>query len=288
MRKYYRIILLVVTLLFFCLCLFACGNEGDLTTPNGEQEEKIAPSVTVDILKIGKADCIIINTSRHILMVDTGERENLSQIHAYMQEKGYEQIDTLIISHYDKDHIGGAEEIIKWYGVKTVFESNFTETTTEYTDYHQAIEDTGATLKKLSENARLELDGVTFDILVPQKKKYNTDKDNNTSLIVSMECGEKKLLFCGDALELRMVELVYDEVGHYDFVKLPHHGTYLENYPMVLEELTPAYCAITCSNKNPADEKTLSILSEIGAQVFQTKDGLITISVDDKTITVTQ
>lgn len=287
MKKYYGIILLVFIMLF-CLCLVACGDEEKLGTPNGEQEEKTTPSAIVDILKIGKADCIIINTGCHILMVDTGERENLSQIHAYMQEKGYEQIDTLIISHYDKDHIGGAEEIIRWYGVKTVFESNFTETTAEYTDYHQAIEDTGVTLKKLGENARLDLDGIEFDILVPQKKKYNTDKDNNTSLIVSMVCGEKKLLFCGDALELRIVELVYDRVGHYDFVKLPHHGTYLENYPMVLEELTPAYCAITCSNKNPADEETLSLLSEMGTQVFQTKNGTISISVNDKTLAVTQ
>ena len=288
MKKYYGIILLVFITLF-CLCFFACGEDAPpLGAPQEAPKEEIIPTACVDILKIGKADCIVINTGSHVLMIDTGESENLPRIHAYMQEKGYERIDALIITHYDKDHIGGAEEILERYDVKAVFESSFTEASAEYVQYHEVAGEKGIEIKKLSENARLELDGNVVDILIPQMKKYSTEKDNNISLIVSVKCGENKLLFCGDALELRMAELVYDKVGHYDFVKLPHHGSYLANYPMVLEELTPTYCAITCSGKNPADDKTLSLLQDIGAEVYQTSNGIISVSAGKDGININQ
>ena len=276
-----RALLLCISLLLLIL-LVSCG--GEVEPP----DEEITPSAEIDVLKIGKADCIIINTGSNILMIDTGERENLSKIRFHMSEKGYDRIDTLIVTHYDKDHIGGAKEIIEQYGVKTVIETKFTSTSEEYLAYHQAIASTGATLNKLEENIRFNFDGCVFDILVPKRTKYSTAKDNNQSLVISMECGEKKLLFCGDALELRMAELVDDKIGHYDIVKLPHHGTYLKNYSMVLEELAPSYCVITDSAKNPADTELIDLLNQNEIPVYATRNGGISISINDNIITVKQ
>ena len=59
-------------------------------------------------------------------MIDTGEEENLDDIHFYMNKKGYTAIDTLILTHYDKDHIGGASGIISTYGVNEVIETKIT------------------------------------------------------------------------------------------------------------------------------------------------------------------
>ena len=285
-----RAFLLCLTVLFLVL-LVSCtdteeqqGQEG--TTP--PQNEEVKPTANIDVLKIGKADCIIINTGSNILMIDTGEWENLPKIHSYMKEKGYTQVDTLIITHYDKDHIGGAEEIIELYGVKTVYETKFTDTTDEYLAYHNSVEKMGASLNKLEANTRLEIDGCSFDILVPMRSKYTTAKDNNQSLVVSMECANSKLLFCGDAMELRMAELLIDSVGHHDLVKLPHHGTYLQNYPILLDELTPQYCVATDSNKNPIDDTLLDLLTQREVDTYTTKNGTVSIKVDSEGITLKQ
>lgn len=242
----------------------------------------------IDILKIGKADCIVVNTGTEIIMIDTGEQENLNTVHNFMDKKGYCKINTLIITHYDKDHIGGASDIISKYNVEQVIESSFTSNNQLYKDYHNAISNCGATLKKLDENYEFSSNGSRFLVNVPKNSSYKTDKSNNSSLVISMNCGNKKLLFCGDALETRMSEIINEHPGRYDLVKLPHHGTCLENYTEILNELQPSYAVITSSNKNPSDEDTRQILYEYSVKTYETRYGTVNIKIDENGLNIVQ
>ena len=279
--------LCILIILVLCLSLFAWTEEKSNDNSNSESSQPTKEAITparIDILKIGKADCIVINTGNSIVMIDTGEEENLSQIQGFMKKRGYEKIDVLIITHYDKDHIGTAKEIISEYEVGTVLESSFTKSSQLYYGYHNM----GKEITKLEENYIFTKDSCKFEINVPKKKKYYINEDNNASLAVSMEIGEKRLLFCGDAVELRVSELIADELGHFDFVKLPHHGRYLENYRDFLGSVTPSLCAITCSEKNPLDSDTEQILAEFGISAYQTRYGSIKITTDGKEIKIKQ
>ena len=252
-----------------------------------QKVEKITPA-TIDVLKIGKADCIIINTGSKIVMIDTGEDENVSQIVSYMSNKKYTRIDTLILTHYDKDHIGGASEIISKYNVTNVIESKFDDSTIEYIDYHNAIYSLNSKPIKLNESYKFTYDSCEFEINIPKKNKYEIKQDNNTSLIVSMKCGENQFLFCGDAMEERLGELIEDSKTTYDIVKLPYHGNYLENYKAFLDSVKAKYGIITNSKKNPASDKTLSLLDEYNVSTYQTRYGTIHITTNGKEITISQ
>ncbi|MBQ7907459.1 MAG: MBL fold metallo-hydrolase [Clostridia bacterium] len=271
----YKALIVVMVMAFVCTLFCSCGKEAEI-------------SVSVDILKIGKADCIIIDTGSNIIMIDTGEEENLDTVRAYMSKKGYDRVDMLILTHYDKDHIGGASEIISEYNVTTVIESVFTSNDEWYAKYHQTMDSLGITPTKLSKDYSLTVDGCQIDISVPKEKEYSEKKDNNSSLVVSMECGEKRMLFCADAMELRLEELIEELEGPYDFVKLPYHGNYLDNYREFLEIIKPTYGAITCSKKNPASEETLSLLDELEITAYQTRNGQITVITDGKELIVKQ
>ncbi|MBQ4585519.1 MAG: MBL fold metallo-hydrolase [Clostridia bacterium] len=263
-------------LLAICLIfLFSCNKE------------EIVPA-SVDILKIGKADCIVINTGTKIVMIDTGEVENLDDIHFYMNKKGYTSIDTLILTHYDKDHIGGASDIISTYNVKEVVETKITDNSFEYLDYHNTMANQGISPKKLNESYSFEYDSCKFTIDIPQRDKYEEKQDNNSSLIVSMWCGDTSFLFCGDAMELRLREIIERNIGTYDFVKLPYHGNYLENYEDFLKMTKPQYSVITDSKKNTADEKTLDILKEFEVENYETRYGTVSITTDGSTIAIKQ
>lgn len=267
-------------LLVLCLLLGALGTACRRQQP--------PPTVSIDVLKIGKADCIVINTNNHLVMIDTGEHDNLPQIHAYMQERQYGTIDVLIISHYDKDHIGGINEIITSYGVKTVIEPHVTDTTAEYVAYHNTVSACNATLQKPTERYDFTLDGCDFSIDVPQKKHYKTKHDNNISLIVSMRYGEKSFLFCGDAMEERLEEWMGGGYGRYDFVKLPYHGNELANYTAFLDVCMPSSAAITCSKKNPPSQNLLSLLAQYGTTAYLTSDGTVHVTTDGASIVVHQ
>ena len=44
-------------------------------------------NITVDILDLGKADCILIDTGSKTVMIDTGEEEDVSDIMEYLDAK---------------------------------------------------------------------------------------------------------------------------------------------------------------------------------------------------------
>lgn len=242
----------------------------------------------IDILKIGKADCIVISTGKQIIMIDTGEAENLDTVYDFMDKRGYDKIDTLVITHYDKDHIGGAAEIISKYNVARVVESSFKSNSQLYQDYHKVINEQGVTLAKLDADASFKSGEAKFYISVPKKSKYKKDQDNNTSLVILMEYRGVKSLFCGDALEERMEEVIEESLGKCDFVKLPHHGTYLENYDDILNELHPSYTVATCSNKNPSSQKTREALHEFNVESYETRYGTVSIIIDKNGIQIEQ
>ena len=269
-------VLLTVALLATALSTVSCRQQRPLD------------EISIDVLKIGKADCIVIQTGSGIVMIDTGEKENLSAIRAYMQERQYKKIDVLILSHYDKDHIGGVNEIVADYGVTTVIEPHVTDDTAEYVAYHETLAAHSVSVQKPLARYTFALGDCTFEVDVPQKKHYKVKHDNNISLIVSMRYGEKSFLFCGDAMETRLEEWIACGYGAHDFVKLPYHGNDLPNYADFLDVCKPSYAAITCSKKNPPAGDVLSLLEQYGTSVYLTLNGTVHVTTDGYSISITQ
>lgn len=276
MKRMICVVLILVT--FFCGMCSCDAKQG---------EKKITPMHT-DVLKIGKADCIVINTGNKIVMIDTGEADDLSEICDYMRKNEYTQIDTLILTHYDKDHIGGAAGIMSYFPVGEVIENRTKSGTTEYIAYHGVIAGKSIPVMQLSENYTFTYDSCEFTVYVPEKQKYEAKNANNSSLIVSVKCGENSFLFCGDAMELRLEEFMASNAERYDFVKLPYHGNYIENYEAFLKRICPEYAVITSSKKNPASAETLSLLSALEIETYQTKSGTLRVQTNGKTIVLAQ
>lgn len=269
--------------MIFCLLLssflYSCGDS--------DGAESVLPA-QVDVLKIGKADCIVINTGTKIVMIDTGEKENLDDVRDFMRDRGYKKVDTLILTHFDKDHIGGAKEIIEEYGVSTVLESTASSDSEYFHEYHLLLNQLGMSPMRLSQDYTFQSDECAFFVGVPMKKKYKDKKDNNSSLVVKMEHGETKLLFCGDAEEERLAEIIDTCAGEYDFVKLPYHGNYLENYGEFFGKIKMKYAAITDSKKKPADTRTLDLLAEEGVAVLETRNGTVSFFSDGRSVKAEQ
>lgn len=262
--------------IFVLVTIFACDKD--------DQEPQTSPSCTIDLIDVGKADCIVIKTASRVIMIDTGEQENLPSVIFYLSQNEITKIDTLILTHYDKDHIGGAYKIIQDYNVETIIESSFTSKDEEYTSYHELANSLGINLLKLTENHSFSFDGCDFDIDIPKKSKYKDKNSNNSSLIISLKCGDKRFLFCGDAMEARLDEFIATAPGKYDFVKMPYHGNYIENLDEFLDEVKPDTVAITCSKKNPASAEVLALLSERKIITYQTRFGTVSLSIKDNEI----
>ena len=165
-------------------------------------------TLQVYFFNAGKADASILYTDESAVVIDTGTSGEGKTILRYMQENGIEDIDCLIITHFDKDHVGGAAELIAGTDVKEVLISNSPKDSDEYAAFVQALESAGMEAKIITgeEPYQFTLDEVTYSVDGPDEAVYEKDPSNNSSLITSVTYGDTSLLFAADAENLRMNE----------------------------------------------------------------------------------
>ena len=66
----------------------------------------------------GKADSFLIYNADFSVLIDTGEKELGDTIIEYLNANDIKKLDYLIVTHFDKDHIGSADEILESVDVR--------------------------------------------------------------------------------------------------------------------------------------------------------------------------
>lgn len=270
----------ILSVLISCIFILCSCQNADISKIS-------APDVTgsfyVSILDIGKADAIILRTENHTVVIDCGEKGDGKDVLSCLAENNIESIDYLFITHFDKDHVGGAAKVINGISIGEIITPDYEGTNDEYTQFVEAVSENNMTLTSLTENITFTLDDVLFEVYPPMKSSYQED-DNDYSLVISVTHGENKFLFAGDAETERLKELINQLDLEHAFLKVPHHGRYNTMTKSFLTSVNPKYAVITCSEKNPAEDEVLNILDGLGCEVYQTVNGNVEAVSDGKTI----
>ena len=278
--------------LFLTLCisvlLCACQNP---KAPETELQEASVPAVSgtfsVSIFDVGKADAIFLQTTNHTVVIDCGEKGDAEDLVASLEEKGVKKIDYLFITHFDKDHVGGVPGILEKMDVGEIIVPDYEGNNSAYTNYLSALQEKNISPAALTETMVLTLDDVLFEVFPPLKASY-VESDNDYSLVISASHGENRFLFTGDAEAERLKELPSQFSLKHDFLKVPHHGRFSDSTKDFLTGTAPDYAVITCSKKNPPEQRVLDLLSSLDVEVFLTENGTVHAVSDGKNITLTQ
>ena len=67
------------------------------------------PERTLAILDVGHGNCAVLRDENGVVVVDAGPGSGLLQ---YLAEQKVSHVDVLLLSHADKDHIGGAAQLL--------------------------------------------------------------------------------------------------------------------------------------------------------------------------------
>lgn len=277
-------ILLILTL------LAGCGKGGN-SSSGGSSESTVDTyneKLNIYCFDAGKADSFLLYTENSAVLIDCGEKGFGKEILAKLDELGITKLDHLIITHFDKDHVGGAAKVINNFPVENLIASDCPKDSEEYEKYQKAITNAGLDENILRTSLSFTLDGVTYTIDPPAKTNYNSDDSNNSSLIVSVRNGENSFLFTGDAQDERIKEFVSGNKENYDVLKCPYHGNYQDSLSALLGSAQPSYVIITSSDDEPEDQKTLDLIASAGAQSYFTRKGSVLITSDGKNISIRQ
>ncbi len=236
----------------------------------------------------GKSDAIIILTDSGTVLIDAGKNSMGKEIVAFLKARQVERVDVMIITHFDKDHVGGVDKVLEAMPVDLVIEPAYQKESKGRDDYMQALEKTRTRLERLSGNVSFELDGASFSIDVANESDYGPDEENDFSLVTSLSFGQVSFLFAGDAENARLAELLKEGGLSHHVLKVPHHGKAENLSAAFFRAVGPSYAVITSDEKNPEDEVVPALLRQLGTEVFLTREGTVTALTDGESIRLTQ
>lgn len=246
------------------------------------------PSFRVVCLNAGKADAMLLLSDNATIVLDTGEHSEGKEIVQKLDNLGIKKIDYLILTHFDKDHAGGAAKVIKEFNISHILQTYPVKDNDAYHDYLKAVADASITPEIITSNYDFVLDSITYHIMPPACTSYTEDESNNSSLVMQVTHGNNTFLFTGDAEDARITELLNDTSLnlHSTFLKVPYHGHYQTLLPDFIEKVAPSFAVITSSDEEPEDDETIALLDKIGCHTYLTRKGSVTFVSDGTSIEV--
>ncbi len=231
--------------------------------------------LTARVVDVGAGECVAIKIPGDYYMVydagnykDNGESA-LRAIEEIIPEN--EEIDLLVLSHSDADHLGGADEILDAYTVKRVLRTGTRRSTATWNAADAAIKaevkfescmDINLSYWEYPAGATYRL-GETFVTMVSGFGELpddwdianNSERNNAGSIVIRVQYKGKSILLCGDAVgrhigdpddtciasEKFMVENSSVIAIDSDVIVAPHHGADNGSSAKFISAVSPDY-----------------------------------------------
>lgn len=273
-------LLLAQPLLLIALLVFAspfCASRG-----------ASAETLSVDFFDVGKADAALITTPQGTrILIDAATNKEGKELARRFLKAGIERIDVMIITHYDKDHVGGADQILEELSVGQVIMPVYDKESKQYSQFLESLENSPGT-QTVPMSARSEYriasGGAELLVTAAHETDYGEDEENDFSLAVRMTYGKTRFLFPGDAEDARQRELLSEGDVACDVLKVPYHGRLVAASHDFLTAASPQIAFIPDSDEDAANETVVSILSALGCRVHSARDGDLHLTSDGESV----
>ncbi|OOF43748.1 DNA internalization-related competence protein ComEC/Rec2 [Rodentibacter rarus] len=197
------------------------------------------PIWQLDTLDVGQGLATLIVKNGRGILYDSGavwKGGSMAELEIlpYLQREGI-VLDTLILSHDDNDHSGGAKVILNTFpnvALMSPSEKNYGES-------HRTFCVAGNTW---------EWQGIRFQVISPQKPVKRAD--NPDSCVILLDDGKYKVLLTGDA-EIQNERIFARTLGKIDVLQVGHHGSKTSTGEMLLSHTKPDLAMISSGRWNP-------------------------------------
>ena len=227
----------------------------------------------VTVLDVGQGLAISVQTQNHQLLYDTGARfqnggdMGKNVILPFFRYLGIQNLDTLIISHGDNDHSGGAYSILSEMNNAQIL----TSAPEKLIPYQK---------KRCESGQNWQWDNVNFEMLSPAK---TFEKSNDNSCVLKIETGKNAILLTGDieaVTENWLVENMPKKLQAKVLVA-PHHGSKTSSTLDFLDFVKPEIVLISAGYQNQFHHPNKEVLARYQAfhapALNTANDGALTV-----------
>ena len=252
----------------------------------GEATLDATAAMRMTTIDVGKGDCILLECGRAAGLVDTGYAETSAAVLACLHAHGVNYLDFLVITHYDRDHVGGIRAIASAVPTAAVYLPGYEGADKPYRSAMADVRQLDLPVQRVTRETKLSL-GEASIIMRPSDLAYdpnahgNEGNDNDLSLVLELRYRDDSYLLAGD-IEDEGIEAYIDAGSSvHDVLKMPHHGQKAGNTEDLIAHVKPKIAVITDSEDDPADKKTLKLLKKAGIETYCTSEcGTVVVTSD--------
>jgi competence protein ComEC len=242
--------------------------------------------MTVTAFDVGQGMALLIETSGHRLLYDTGPsytpESNAGNriILPYLRARGISGLDGMIVSHSDADHSGGALSVLDGVSTGWVLSS--------LPPQHAIAQATRQHVQCAAGQSWI-WDGVRFEILHPQAASYaiTSLKPNARGCTLKVTANGKSMLLAGDIEAEQEAQLVHSAAAalRADVLLAPHHGSGTSSTRDFLLAVKPQAAIFQVGHRNRYRHPKQEVYDRYGAlqiQRYRTDQaGAVTIEFDE-------
>lgn len=249
----------------------------------------------VDVLDVGHGVCctIALPNGRH-LMYDLGRMPPYDIerwiVGPHLAEQAVTGLDAVLLSHADLDHYSSLPDLARRFGVKRILAPEHFHAV-EHRSYSVAklihrTQQMGVPWQTVRAGDRLSHTGdAAVEFLWPPADWEDTDAFNDSSLVVRLTYGGRRILLCGDIEDAAQERLLATADLRADVLLLPHHGSVRACTGRFIAAVNPQYCVRSSGRRTGSGSELAELLN--GRKYFNTADdGAIQISLSREDLVV--
>ena len=247
-------------------------------------------NLKIDFLDVGQGDAILVTSPSGVqMLVDAGRNTSVLRALGSIMSFSDRDIDVIVATHPDADHIGGFPGILDRFEVSSFVGSNSDADKEVFRYFSRKIDEEGMQLIEAERGLLIDLGGGVFaQVLFPYAGTII--KSNNSSIILKIIYGDTSILLTGDA-GVGVEEYLVNKEGSLlesDVLKLGHHGSKTSTSEKFLEIVQPVMSIISAGKKNSYGHPHQDVLNKLlvaGVSFLGTyKEGTISILSDGQNI----
>jgi competence protein ComEC len=242
----------------------------------------------ITVLDVGQGDAILLQVAAGAVLVDQGPPE--AEVANQLAELGVDRVDALILTHPQRDHIGGAADVIGQAEVGAVLDPRIPVPSEDEAAALAVAERSGVPVLLARAGRSFRVGALRVRILWPRGNMPPGDDPNNHAIVLVASYGSIDALLTADAEGNVTVPLRPPQV---EILKVAHHGSADSYLPGLLELVRPRVAVVSVGEGNDYGHPTAPTMAALAAfpdlDVYRTdRDGRVTIETDGKHISVTK
>lgn len=243
-------------------------------------QQKNNQELKVAFLDIGQGDAILISQGSNQMLIDGGKSGKL-----LLEKLGGHipfwdrDIEIMLATHPDQDHIGGLVDVLRSYNVHKIIKTQAESESQTYGALSEEIKNENAEVVEAKAGLEIKFpNGAAAEIIFPAASLASgVAADSNAgSVVAKLDFGESQFLFTGDLPSRQEAELLSSGLDlKASVLKVAHHGSKYSTGSDFVAAVEPEEAVVSVGKKNSyghPNQEVLNRLMKKGIKTWRTDE----------------